>query len=250
MHQHIDNGAGAGQLDGTEHDAAAQLDSGAGGRTVRRVKTTLPLDHVLIALKNLDRAARTFSDDLGFTLTPEGMHPGRGTHNRLIVFGPEYLELIAVRDPAEAAVRPSMTGFLESREGLYMFALGTDDIDGAVASLRSRGVAIEEPVDGARRNGDGSTAYTWRSAAVSSEATPGCETFIIQHHRTAAERYTEPTEPFKHPNGAVGVDHLAIAVHDAEAAASRWQRAFGLRVRPEDKVDSLVKTRFEQVPAI
>ncbi len=64
------------------------------------------LDHVLIAVHDLSRAAAVFSQELGFTLTPEGVHPGRGTHNRLIVFGPEYLELIAVRDPLGGRVSP------------------------------------------------------------------------------------------------------------------------------------------------
>ena len=39
----------------------------------------LYLDHLLIAVHNLDRAANTYARRLGFTLTPEGVHPGRGT---------------------------------------------------------------------------------------------------------------------------------------------------------------------------
>ena len=75
--------------------------------------TDLYLDHVLIAVRDLSAAGRAF-EGLGFNVTPEGRHPGRGTHNRLVVFGPEYLELIAVHDPTEGLSRPHMVPFLES----------------------------------------------------------------------------------------------------------------------------------------
>lgn len=187
------------------------------------------LDHVLIAVRDLDQAARAWTGALGLTLSPEGVHPGRGTHNRLIVFPSEYLELIAFRDGSEGAFRPTMADLLDRREGLYMFALGTDDIDEAVSDLRSRGVDPEDPVDGAREGGDGAPGYTWKSAAVPAGVTPGSETFIIQHDNTTTERYREPPGLFQHPSGVTGVRSLEIAVGDAEAAASSWQAVFGLQ---------------------
>ena len=187
------------------------------------------LDHVLIAVHSLEQAAETFSHDLGFRLTPEGVHPGRGTHNRLIVFGGEYLELIAYRDRSEGVFRPTMTTFLERREGLYMFALGIDDIGLAVSELRSRGVAVDEPVDGSREGSEPSPGYTWKSAAVPTEATPGSETFIIQHDNTMDQRYGEPPGQSQHRNGVTGVHSLEVAVHDAASAASRWGELLDLQ---------------------
>ena len=75
--------------------------------------TDLIIDHVLIAVRDLDAVKDTF-ERLGFKVTPEGQHPGRGTSNRLVVFGEEYLELIAVtirRGP----VRPNLPSFLDER---------------------------------------------------------------------------------------------------------------------------------------
>lgn len=206
--------------------------------------TDLYLDHVLIAVRDLARAAGTFADGLGFTLTPEGVHPGRGTHNRLIVFGPDYLELIAIRDPAEAVFRPSMVSFLKSREGLYMFALGTRDVDATVARLRARGAPVQDPAAGARQGSGRSPGYTWKFAGVAREATPGSETFLIQHDNTIEERYPEPPNATHHPNGATGVHHLSLVVLDAEAAASRWQEAFGLEASP---LEELPEQGFQRV---
>ena len=49
----------------------------------------LYLDHVLIGVRDLESSANAFASRLRFTLTPEGVHPGRGTHNRLAVFAGE-----------------------------------------------------------------------------------------------------------------------------------------------------------------
>ena len=196
--------------------------------------SNLYLDHVLIAVRDLNRTARTFHDNLGFSVTPEGVHPGRGSHNRLVVFGPEYLELIAVRDPSQGLFRPNILPFLESREGLFLFAMGTDDVDGRYLDLRRRGVAVNEPVDGTREAVEGTVAYSWRQAEIAPDETPGSQTFFIQHHQTFSERYLTPSDLTKHANGIMGIHHLALAVRDAKAAAARWQWMFGLEAFPAE----------------
>ena len=188
----------------------------------------LYLDHVLIAVRDLDAVAVTCGDNLGFSVTPEGVHPGRGSHNRLVVFGPEYLEFLSVRDPSQKLFRPNIVPFLESREGLFVFALGTDDVAGRYLEIRQRGVDIGEPVAGSRQAAEGGTAYSWRQAEIAIGETPGSQTFLIQHDQTVSERYTEPAEPTRHANGVAGIHHLTLAVHDAEQAAARWQEVFGL----------------------
>ena len=184
----------------------------------------LYLDHVLIGVRDLESSAGVFASRLGFTLTPEGVHPGRGTHNRLAVFANEYLELIAIRDPGDGLFRPSLNTFLESTEGLYMFAVGTDDLDGTVSELRRRGVDVSDPTPGARSGGDGVPGYTWRAATIPTDATPGSETFLIQHDVAIGERYTAPADPTRHANGAMRVHRLVLAVHDADSAGAAWAR--------------------------
>lgn len=207
----------------------------------------LYLDHVLIAVRDLERAGHTYADLLGFTITAEGIHPGRGTHNRLIVFGPEYLELIAIRDPGEARRdRPEMLEFLERRQGLYMFALGSSNLEATVAEVRRRGGLVSDPVDGARAGTGGKGGYTWRSACLDPADTPGSATFIIQHHHTIQQRYTEPANPTLHANGVTGIFSLTLAVKDAPAAAAAWGRTLGLVLDEpvEDEADRLKAVRL------
>ena len=199
------------------------------------------LDHVLIAVRSLSSAADSYRS-LGFKVAPEGRHPGRGTHNRLMVFGPEYLELIAVHDPSTTPFRPSMSSFLESREGLYMFALGTTDIDRAVAEIRSRGIDIDDPVPGRRDAGE-TPGYTWKSANLGGSL-PGSECFLIQHDHTVAQRYTLPPDPAVHDNGVTGVHHVTLAVQDADAAARRWQDVLGIEAAGAVPMEGGVRRRI------
>ena len=83
----------------------------------------LTIDHVLIAVRDLKDTADVFNN-LGFTVTPEGLHPGRGSRNRLVVFENDYLELISITDPTLPLFRPNMAVFLESHQGIFIFSMG------------------------------------------------------------------------------------------------------------------------------
>ena len=185
----------------------------------------LYIDHILIAVRKLSIASVTW-EALGFKVTPEGKHPGRDTHNRLIVFRHEYLELIAINDDSTPPFRPSMRSFLESREGLFMFALGTDDIGGTIADLRSRGVKVGELLAGARDAGE-SPGYTRKSANLYANL-PGTECFLIEHDQIIEERYTLPQDPTVHGNAISGIKGLTLAVNDADRVAYQWKSVLGL----------------------
>ncbi len=203
--------------------------------------TDLYLDHVLIAVRSLAAAADAYAA-LGFKVTPEGRHPGRGTHNRLMAFGPEYLELIAVRDPSATPFRPSMSGFLSVGQGLYMFALGTSDITAVTAAIRARGVSVGDPVPGRRAAGEG-PGYTWRSADLG-RTLPGSECFLIQHDHPIAERYPRPLQPLIHPNRVGGIHHITLAVRDSAAAAQAWQAVLGVEFEPPEAIDGALRHRL------
>ena len=210
--------------------------------------TDLTLDHVLIAVRDLDAAKDTF-ERLGFKVTPEGRHPGRGTSNRLVVFGGEYLELIAVHDPEGDLFRPNLPSFLSEREGLFIFSMGTPDVHERARSVRSAGIRITDPVKGSRQAADGSTAYSWTQAEIHPAEMPGSQTFFIQHDHAIEQRYDDPPNPTNHPNGVLGISSLSLAVTDAGAASRRWMDAFGLERASEDAGTSeqptCVRLRFD-----
>jgi hypothetical protein len=122
----------------------------------------LSLDHVVYAVRDLEAAAERFRRELGLDSAPGGRHPGWGTANRIVPFGPDYLELIAVVDQDEAARSLFGRSILErvSRgDGWATLCAATDELD-AVASRLDLSVS-----EGLRRRPDG-TELRWRSAGL------------------------------------------------------------------------------------
>ena len=57
------------------------------------------LDHVVIAVRDLQAAAGEWAR-LGFTVSPRGLHsPHMGSGNHTIMFGEDYVELLGVVAP-------------------------------------------------------------------------------------------------------------------------------------------------------
>jgi hypothetical protein len=64
---------------------------------------TLWIDHVLIVVDDVERAAERLFEEHGLASVPGGRHVGQGTANRVVPLGHDYIELIGVVDDAEAS---------------------------------------------------------------------------------------------------------------------------------------------------
>src|SRR5947209_20139811 len=97
------------------------------------------VDHAVIAVRDLDEAIRRYQA-LGFDVRPGGRHVGLGTHNALIRFGLDYLELLSVHNETEAAggtATETLVDFLREREGgLLGYALATSNMEQEAEYLR------------------------------------------------------------------------------------------------------------------
>lgn len=111
------------------------------------------IDHIIIGVQDLEKAAAQFAQKLGLLASGGGIHPSGGTANRIIVIGDTYLELIAVRAPGEA--QQSMLDRLAKGEGYLNVVLASNDIKAEGASMRQRGVTIIGPTPGQLRAADG-----------------------------------------------------------------------------------------------
>src|SRR5580765_1697327 len=94
------------------------------------------LDHVGIAVKDLDAALQFYRDALGLEVeSPEDV-PSQMVQAHFIPVGPSSLELLA----ATAAGSP-IAKFVETRgAGLHHITLKVDDVRAALAQLKARGV--------------------------------------------------------------------------------------------------------------
>jgi hypothetical protein len=117
------------------------------------------LDHVLIAVTDLEAAARDF-----------------GTANRIIPLGSTYLELVAVVDPAAAAA--SSFGWWVDRgatdEGsLIGWAVRTSALDEVAGRL-------ELPIRSGSRVTPSGAELRWRSAGIDEAIAEPCLPFFIE----------------------------------------------------------------------
>jgi len=189
-------------------------------------------DHIIIGVNNLEQAATIFSQQLGLAVSGGGIHPSGGTANRIIVIGDTYLELIAIRTPAEA--QQSMIERLAKDSGYLNFAIASDDIQADSAAMVQRGVHIIGPTAGQLRSDDG-RSRGWSRVDIERPELAQRYPFIIQHDSTGEERRFRLAgwqKPPEHPLGVTKVLSTTIAVADLAEAAPRFQHIYGLEPSP------------------
>ena len=183
----------------------------------------LGIDHAVIAVRDLEAAAASFAR-LGFTATPASSHAEWGTANRCLMFGADYVELIAAIGAGEGADRVrAFTGQSgRQREGIMAVAFGTSDAEADVRRLIAAGLAVDPPRPLSRMVG--ALQARFEVAVLPPEATPGASSWLCRHLTPDALRRPGWTE---HANGASGVASVTAVVADPMAAAQAWERVFG-----------------------
>ena len=118
----------------------------------------IAFDHVIVITADLDSAAESFLANHGLASVPGGRHAGHGTGNRIIPLGNDYLELMAVIDPAEASASPL---------GRWVAAIASTGGGPAALCLRVADADVHaerlgiEPLGMSREKPDG-TVLQWR----------------------------------------------------------------------------------------
>jgi hypothetical protein len=203
---------------------------------------TAVIDHVLLAVRDLDAAAAWIRERHGLTALAGGRHPGVGTANRIVPLGDDYLELIAIVDPAEAAASPLRERLVEAPESGASFAtwaVRVTDIEAVKQRLGDAGIASEGPLPGSRRRPDG-VLLEWRTLRVGSGVEPAIP-FFIEWNVTAGDH--PGAAAVDHPAGSVLLRGVRLASPDPDALAER------LRVVLDEGVDYQVEKGDREEPA-
>ena len=175
-----------------------------------------------MAVADLDEGAARLEREHGLKVLFGGRHPGLGTANRILPLGRQYLELIGVADPAEAAT--SRLGQRVQRavaEGRTFvdWALRTDDLDELQERLRAAGWELPPAWSGTRPRPDGS-ALRWRTQELDPSLDATVIPFVIEWDIPAGA----------HP-GEQGAEHSlskrVLGARDPDAALAKLRLLLG-----------------------
>lgn len=184
----------------------------------------LPLDHIVIAVHDLHTAIDDYHE-LGFTVMPGGSHPGRSSHNALVVFSDGvYLELIAWTSPEPD--RPWWSLLDRFGPGLVDFALLPNTTPQVVAQAQAHGLTYQPIEDGGRLRPDG-VELRWQ---IAHPATPDLP-FLCGDITPRTLRVPEGNVR-EHANGVQGVAQLQVAVQDLSTSLERYGALLGLKSTP------------------
>lgn len=96
------------------------------------------IDHIAIAVKDLDTAVDTFTTNFGFPVSRKGPVPQLHLNRAFLEIGDASLELFQPTSDANPGAK-----FLGERgEGMYLLSLEVDDLDAAVARLADKDVKV------------------------------------------------------------------------------------------------------------
>ena len=195
------------------------------------------LDHLIIAVNDLDEAENNYKKIFGMKPVWRGEHKELGTSNSLFNFNNIYFELLsATGDGLGAAL---VNYYLDQDgEGLIGLVLGTDNIEGAASSIREKGYVVAEATLGEGSNFKDNNTRKWKNLFLPPELTRGIFSFIIEH--TDGELPSQNNTKASNPNK---LDHLVINTNDADGFITIYKDLFNIRLAL-DKVVEEWKSRM------
>lgn len=191
------------------------------------------IDHLVIAVPDLDAAVAEVTEKVGLAFTSGGRHAGLGTLNRIAFLGDAYLELMGVDDAVAAqgwAIGAAAVRALEDGGGFATYGLVDAAIRVTVSGLHVNGSRIGPVERGSRERTDGGRVE-WLSA-MPPVLGPDRPPFLIKHLDDGLEWAADALaarRAFIHPLGSPAVlERLDLSVPDPQAVASDCRRDLGL----------------------
>lgn len=103
------------------------------------------LDHVVIAVNDIEAATTTWRENFGLALERSGENAGMGIKQAILPLGSAFIELISPLGEGG----PVADALKNKGEGLYLISLAVDDMAATLAELRAKGVRVNDPPAGA-----------------------------------------------------------------------------------------------------
>ena len=105
------------------------------------------LDHLIVAVDDLDKAEKDYSKIFGAQPVWKGEHKELGTTNSLFNFQNTYFELLSASGEGLGAMLVQQA-LEETGEGLIGMVLGTDNIEETTQTLKNKSFLINDAGEG------------------------------------------------------------------------------------------------------
>ncbi len=182
------------------------------------------LDHLIVAVKDLEEAENNYKKLFGFTPVWKGIHKDWGTSNSLFNFENTYFELLSASGNGAGA--DLVNNYLaQSGEGLMGMVFATEDINSASDSLVEKGFLVEESSNGQGINNSDQQTRKWKNLFLPPELTRGIFSFVIEHLDGNLPQSKELNASSPHK-----LDHVVINTNDADGFIKIYRDTFNIRL--------------------
>jgi hypothetical protein len=212
----------------------------------KKVDPPTVVDHILLPVADLEDGARTLRERHGLQAIAGGRHPKLGTANMIVPLGRQYLELIAIADPQEAAssrLGKRVTRALDEGRMFVDWALRTRSIDSLRAKLLAAGWELPPPWEGSRRRPDGQV-LRWRTQDVDTGAAWIALPFVIEWDVPDGLHPGEAAA--QHSSGATALRRVVVGARNPTQVREQLQVLLGesdlyeVRTAASDGIEEIV----------
>ena len=182
------------------------------------------LDHIILAVDDLQDAEKNYKNILGIEPSWRGLHKELGTANVIFNFKNTYLELLSAEGEGVGAdlVNESIK---KNGEGLAGIVLNTKDISKASKKLKDLGFLVGDVLTGEGKNKDTNDIRNWKYLFLPQELTRNLFLFLIEHTKGILP------QDEKYPPGSINkLDHVVINTNDADGFINIYQDIFNIRL--------------------
>ena len=190
------------------------------------------LDHLVIAVSDLDSAVESYTKLFGYGPSWRGVHEQLGTANALFPVENTYLELLASNGNEGAGAAVIKATLELNGEGLAGLVLGTSNIQDLKESLLESGVELQDLALGEGVDSDQGLKRTWKNLFLPFSLTRGMFAFIIQH-----ESGELPSVHGRTSSTINKLDHVVVNTNDPEGFKSLYGDTFGIRLALDQTVE-------------
>lgn len=207
------------------------------------------VNHVGIVVRDMAVAAARY-EAMGFQLTPYSPHAGAwkpgqpvvplGSGNRCVMFGHNYLEVLANENPAAPSAR--LDGFLRHHQGGHIICFGSEDLASVDQRLKARGLQTSGVIPLQREVDTPEGLRTAKFERVQFAPDDSPEGYIQAARHLTPEFIYQPRYT-THPNGCTELAEAVLVVDDMAAFGARYATYTGLQPAIDDGALSF---RFSQ----